>query len=66
MSLRHEFVVLAEAPGVTMRALCRRFGISTKTGYKWLMRYREAGVPPYAKARYAGSASHFGVPADWQ
>ncbi|MBU1190869.1 MAG: IS481 family transposase [Gammaproteobacteria bacterium] len=44
MSLRHEFVVLAEAKETTMRALCQRFGISPKTGYKWLARYRATGV----------------------
>jgi putative transposase len=25
-------------------AICRRFGVSRKTGYKWLARYREEGV----------------------
>ena len=27
-----------------MAALCRRFGVSRKSGYKWLGRYREDGV----------------------
>ncbi len=27
-----------------MTALCEEFGISRKTGYKWLERYRERGV----------------------
>jgi hypothetical protein len=27
-----------------MGALCQRYGISRKTGYKWLERYRQAGV----------------------
>jgi hypothetical protein len=31
---RHEFVTLAGAGGVSLAALCRRFGISHKTGYK--------------------------------
>lgn len=48
MSLRHEFVVLAASEGVNMSALCRRFGISPKTGYKWLARYQEAGVEALA------------------
>ncbi len=38
MSLRHEFVQLAGQEGANVRALCRRFGISPKTGYKWLQR----------------------------
>jgi transposase InsO family protein len=38
MSLRQEFVTLAQAEGANRRLLCRRFGISPKTGYKWLGR----------------------------
>ena len=44
MSLREEFVQLALQAGVNRRALCRRFGIAPKTGYKWLMRYARAGA----------------------
>jgi transposase InsO family protein len=44
MTLRHEFVALAGAEGANIRALCRRFGISPTTGYKWLARYRADGV----------------------
>ncbi len=43
MSLRREFVVLAQHEMVNMRLLCRRFGISPKTGYKWVRRFGEAG-----------------------
>lgn len=28
----------------SMRALCEHFGISRKTGYKWLQRYRQQGI----------------------
>lgn len=38
MSQRQEFVMLAQAEGCNRRALCRGFGISPKTGYKWLQR----------------------------
>jgi transposase InsO family protein len=44
MSLRREFVTQADQPDINMAELCRRFAISRKTGYKWLRRYREAGV----------------------
>ena len=44
MSLRHEFLGLAAQPGSNFSQLCRRFGISRKTGYKWWRRYRETGV----------------------
>jgi transposase InsO family protein len=40
MSLRIEFVLLASAEGANIRTLCRRFGISPTTGYKWLCRYQ--------------------------
>ena len=43
MSLKLEFVQLADKADVNMSALCRRFNISRKTGYKWLRRYREDG-----------------------
>jgi transposase-like protein len=44
VSLRKEFVLLALQAGVNRRELCRRFGIAPKTGYKWLMRYAQAGA----------------------
>lgn len=44
VSLREEFVMLAGREDANIRELCRRYGISAKTGYKWLGRYREAGV----------------------
>ena len=44
MSQREEFVVLASADGANVSELCRRFGVSRKTGYKWLSRYATDGV----------------------
>ena len=41
MSGRQEFVSLAGTGGVSFSALCKRFGISRKTGYKWLARHRK-------------------------
>ena len=43
MSQRHEFMLLAQQPGVSLRALCRRFEISPTTAYKWLARYATEG-----------------------
>lgn len=43
MSLRYEFVRKAQEPGQDMSELCRLYGISRKTGYKWLRRYRTTG-----------------------
>ena len=44
MSLRSEFVVLADNEGSNLAELCRRFGISRKSGYKWIGRFSQAGV----------------------
>ena len=44
VSLRCEFVALASDERSNMSELCLRFGISRKTGYKWLRRYRQEGV----------------------
>jgi putative transposase len=38
MEQRREFVGLAKQDGTNRRDLCRRFGISATTGYKWLAR----------------------------
>ena len=38
------FVMAVEQRGEPFAALCRRFNVSRKTGYKWLGRYEELGV----------------------
>jgi transposase InsO family protein len=43
MSQRLEFVTLAMSESGNLRRLCRRFGISAKTGYKWIRRFQEGG-----------------------
>ena len=43
MSERISFVVRARQPGCEMAALCREFGISRQTGYKWLRRSEQVG-----------------------
>lgn len=40
---RKEFVMLASLEGACMSRLCRRFGISRQTGYKWLRRAAMGG-----------------------
>lgn len=47
-----EFVELAAQASANMSELCRRFGISRKTGYKWLGRYErqgQAGLEPLSR-----------------
>ena len=48
MSERTKFVVLHESGDRTMAGLCQEFGISRKTGYKWLGRYDDGGRPALA------------------
>ena len=43
MERKAEFVQLADQPQSNMSRLCRRFGISRPTGYKWLRRYQQQG-----------------------
>ena len=43
VSLREEFVLKALGGAVEFGALCAEYGISRKTGYKWLGRFRERG-----------------------
>ena len=45
MSLRTEFVMFASQDGANIRALCRHYGISPATAYKWLRRWAEDGGP---------------------
>jgi putative transposase len=41
---RMRFVIAAEKHEESFAALCRRFGVSRRVGYKWLTRYREGNV----------------------
>ncbi len=43
VSEREEFVKLVALESSNVSVLCRRFGISRKTGYKWFGRYESAG-----------------------
>lgn len=44
MSSRLEFVRLAQSPDANFSSLCTAFGISRKTGYKWLQRFATDGL----------------------
>ena len=43
LDVRSEFVLLARCEAANVSELCRRFGISTKTAYKWLGRFEQHG-----------------------
>lgn len=55
MSLKMEFVEKALRPGVRMAELCRQYGISRETGYKWLNRFKREG---YAGLEEQSRAPH--------
>ena len=44
MSLRRELVLLADQPGANLAEIARRFGVSRKTAYERLDRYRTGGA----------------------
>ena len=43
MEQRERFVILAQSDRYTKKELCEHFGISRKTGHKWLSRYEAEG-----------------------
>jgi transposase InsO family protein len=53
MTERLKFVTLWEAGEETMAALCRRFGISRKTGYKLVARYVAEGLDGLCERSHA-------------
>ena len=57
MDEKLEFVMLASAEGANVRSLCRRFGISPTTGYKWLARWHLDGMAGLGGSRRPQSPS---------
>ena len=45
MNLKREFIFKSFNKGQSFTELCREYGISTKTGYKWKERFLEGGFP---------------------
>lgn len=43
MDLKEEFVIRAQKGNISFSSLCSEYGISRKTGYKWLTRFTEEG-----------------------
>ena len=44
MDQRQDFVIQSFDPRANFKSLCRKFGISTKTGYKWKERFLALGT----------------------
>ena len=53
---RIQFVIAASHPGANMTATCRAFGISRRTGYKWLERHDRRGLGRRAGGSVAPAA----------
>ncbi|HZR82883.1 MAG TPA: leucine zipper domain-containing protein [Candidatus Binatia bacterium] len=49
MKERMRFIVDWERGHFTMIELCRRYGVSRKTGYKWIERFETAGIEGLAE-----------------
>lgn len=64
MSNRLEFVLLAPRPGTNISALCERFGISRKTAYKWIERFRSGGEDGLQDRSRRPHASPASAPAE--
>jgi transposase InsO family protein len=63
MSLRNEFVMLAQCDDAKFSGLCRRYGISRKTGYKWLHRFTVEGPAGLAdRSRRPQRCPHHATP----
>ena len=45
MNLKREFIFKSFNKEQSFTELCREYGISTKTGYKWKERFLEGGFP---------------------
>jgi transposase InsO family protein len=59
MSQRKEFVELALQENANIRALCREYGITPRTGYKWIERYQELGyIGLYDRSRRPKHSPH--------
>lgn len=64
MSQRQRFVLDAEHTPASFAELCRRYGISRKTGYKWLDRYARLGPDSLADRSHRPDACpHATAPA---
>src|SRR5215218_1593479 len=53
---RLDFLTAHRRGGYAMTELCARYGISRKTGYKWLARYAAEGVRGLAERTHAPHA----------
>lgn len=58
MDQRMRFIVEYDLGELPVRVLCRKYGISPKTAYKWLHRVRELGLPEGVRDRSRAPHGH--------
>lgn len=63
MNEKERFIRAWLEPGRKVNRLCKRFGISTKTGYKWINRFQEEGFPGLADRSRARHTQAHQTPA---
>ena len=63
MSERVKFIAAYLENDDTFTDLCARFGVSRKTGYKWVDRYEDGGVEALAERSRSPKSHPHAVPA---
>ena len=64
MESRERFIIDWGRADLSFSELCRRHGISRKTGYKWLSRYEEKGIAGLSNQSRRPHASPYRSPPD--
>lgn len=64
MDQRREFVAKALAGGQPFSSLCEEFGVSRKTGYKWLDRYQEENMAGLLEKSRRPKSNRAGISED--
>ena len=63
MDERAQFVFEATHSDLSFAELCRRYGISRPTGYKWMHRYRAVGLPGMADRSHRPHSCPHAIPS---
>ncbi len=66
MEERARFVLEVEKAEMSVAELCRRYGVSRKTGYKWIRRYRAEGLDGIRERRSRPHSCPHKTNQDWE
>ena len=64
MQLRRQFIQDVQSGATPITELCTAYGISRKTGYKWLTRFEVGGLPALADQSRRPQSSPSTTPAE--